>query len=86
MPYACQMVFKLVYRTYGIGGRGKKLGIFLLTFWFACTASEWFMGLYGREFLQDENVQTFITYPERTDQHSIFYQMKYVERSRDTRS
>jgi len=58
---ARQIVFKLVHRTYGIGGRNKKLGIFLLTFWFVCTAGEWFTGLYGREFLQNENMNCIAT-------------------------
>jgi len=48
-------------RTYGIGGRSKKLGIFLLTFWIVCTVGEWFMGLYERKFLQDQNMNCIAT-------------------------
>lgn len=80
------MILKLVYRTYGISGRNKNLGIFLLTFWFVCTAGEWFTGLYGREFLQNETVRTFSTFSSVLITHPDFNQMKYVERFRDTRS
>jgi hypothetical protein len=51
---------KPVHRAHGIGGLNKKLGTFLVTFWVACTAGQWFTGLYGREFLQNENVRTFV--------------------------
>lgn len=55
-PLVCPMLFKLVCRTYGISGRNKNIGIFLLTFGILCTAGEWFIDLYGRRFLQNQNV------------------------------